>query len=82
MKTVLLKNVPEDAWISFKTEAITHDMNMGAFLAYLIKEHSKTAHAADRLKRILSYRSGRSTDEIKKHEEFIARFRKEFTLKR
>lgn len=81
MKTVLLKNVPEDAWLSFKAEAVTHDMNMGEFLAYLISEHAKK-HDNTRWKKILSYRSGRSTEEIEKHEEHVKKFRETFTLKR
>ncbi len=81
MKNVLLKNVPETEWITFKTEAINHEMNLGDFLGYLVREHKKM-HNENRWKKILSYRSGRSEEEIKKHKEFITKNRKEFSLER
>lgn len=81
MKNVLLKNVREEDWVTFKTEAITHSMNLGEFLAYLVQEHAKR-HDNSRWKRILDHRSGRSKEEIKAHEETIAKFRETFTLRR
>jgi len=81
MKTVLLKNVPEEDWITFKTEAIGHNMTIGEFLAYLIREHIKK-HDNTRWKRILSYRSTRTKEEIEEHEKQIKKFRETFKLER
>ena len=81
MKTVLLKRVAEEDWTLFKSEAVTHNMYMGEFLSYLIREHTKK-HDNSRWKKILSYRSGRSKEEINAHEESIKKFRETFNLRR
>ena len=44
MKNVLLKNVSEEDWIKFRTEAIAHDMTIPEFLSYLIREHIEKYH--------------------------------------
>ena len=81
MKNVLLKNVPEAEWIAFKTEATSNNMKLGEFLALLIREYTKK-HDNSRWKRILNYKSTRSTKELNTHEENIKKFRKSFTLTR
>lgn len=82
MKSVLLKDVPEEAWIAFRSESISHNMKSGEFLVYLLNEHKKRTHGKSKWASILSWRSGRSKEEIEKHEAQIRKNRSEFELVR
>ena len=37
----LIRNVERNAWQEFKQEANMHNMQLAAFLAYLVKEHKR-----------------------------------------
>lgn len=37
----LIKNIDKDAWNELKEEAARHRMRLGAFLAYIVKEHKR-----------------------------------------
>lgn len=82
MKNILLKNVEESDWMKFKTEAITHGMNMGEFLSHLIKEHLSKKHSTDNWKEILSWRSGRTSSKFDGLLKEVAETRKKFKFER
>ncbi len=82
MKTVLLKNIPEEDWIKFKTEAAAHDMKMAQFLSYVLREHTDKKHSKGRWEAILRWRSGRSMAELNKMEKKLTDLRHGFKLER
>ena len=82
MKKVLLKNILEEDWAWFKSEAAIHDMKMAEFFSYIVREHTKKGHAKERWTRILSWRSGRSKTELNKLETTLNKLRHSFRLER
>ena len=79
MKNVLLKNVPEEAWITFRSESIFHNMKSAEFLVYLLAEYKKK-NTNSKWKNILGWKSSRSKEEIEKHELLIKKNRLEFKM--
>ncbi|MBS3068303.1 hypothetical protein J4450_06365 [Candidatus Micrarchaeota archaeon] len=82
MKTVLLKNVPEEDWISFKTEAAAHNMKLAQFLSYVLRDHTEKTHVKERWARILSWRSGEGKATISKMAKKINKLRHSIKLER
>ncbi|HLD60070.1 MAG TPA: hypothetical protein VI912_03690 [Candidatus Bilamarchaeaceae archaeon] len=82
MKNVLLKNVSEEDWIKFRTEAIAHDMTIPEFLSYLIREHIKKYHTKSKWDKILSTRLNLDIKEWQEMEKTIEHVRGSFSLER
>ncbi|MGV8085764.1 MAG: hypothetical protein ACP5N9_05950 [Candidatus Bilamarchaeum sp.] len=82
MKTVLLKNVPEEAWIQFRSESLSHNMKSAEFLVYLLSEHKKRKHENSNWQNILAWRSKRSKEEISTHQAKVLKNRSEFKMVR
>lgn len=82
-KNVLVKNMPEDAWTSLRSEAVLHDMNVGEFIAHLIKEHKKKhLDAKNKWDQIINQRLNLTAQEWTEFEERIMHGRKTFKLER
>lgn len=82
MKTALLRNVREEDWGLFKSEAAVHRMKMPEFFSYVLKEHVGKAHAVSRWKEILGWRSGRSDKEVAQVKKRLRLLRHRFKLER
>ncbi len=75
---VLIKNVPEESWKSFKIEAIKRNKNLGDLFGEIVEEIGSSEGNWEKIKKHKKFLSDEDAEEIKKSAK---EFRKNFKFR-
>jgi len=80
--TVVIKNIPEDKWRSFKSEAARRGEKLGEFFAHLVDDYMKKERNADEAwNAVFKKKAFLSEEEAVKMKEISREFRRNFRMR-